>query len=54
MVVKGESKRLEQFKKAYPEKFASEEEIFNNIRRGNHIFISTGCGEPQYLVNALR
>jgi len=53
MGIKGESKRLEPFKKAYSEKFASEEEIFNNIRRGNHIFISTGCGEPQYLVSAL-
>lgn len=36
-----------------PEKFAPEEQIFSHIHRGDRIFISTGCGEPQYLVNAL-
>ena len=41
------------YKKAYPEKFASEEEIFSHIRRGNHIFVSSGCGEPQYLIGAM-
>src|SRR4030043_955066 len=40
-------------KKAYPEKFVSEEEIFSHIHRGDRIFISTACGEPQYLVNSL-
>ncbi|MDD5127755.1 MAG: GNAT family N-acetyltransferase [Dehalococcoidales bacterium] len=45
--------RLEELKKAYPEKFASEEEVFSHIRRGYRIFISTGCSEPQYLVRAL-
>jgi acyl-CoA hydrolase/GNAT superfamily N-acetyltransferase len=38
---------------AYPEKIAPEAEIFSNIHRGDHIFIGTGCGEPQYLVKAL-
>ncbi|MBN1578072.1 MAG: GNAT family N-acetyltransferase [Chitinispirillaceae bacterium] len=37
----------------YPSKFAPVHEIFKNIGRGNKLFISTGCGEPQYLVNAL-
>ncbi len=37
----------------YPEKFVSEEKIFKNIHRGDRIFISTGCGEPQYLVSSL-
>ena len=30
-----------------------EEKAFAHIRRGNQIFISTGCGEPQHLVRAL-
>lgn len=34
-------------------KLVPEEEIFSRIHRGDRIFISTGCGEPQYLVNAL-
>ncbi|MDD5082717.1 MAG: acetyl-CoA hydrolase/transferase C-terminal domain-containing protein, partial [Dehalococcoidales bacterium] len=37
----------------YPEKFALEEEIFSRIHRGDRIFIGTGCGEPQYLVQCL-
>jgi acyl-CoA hydrolase/GNAT superfamily N-acetyltransferase len=44
---------LAKWIKAYPKKFASEEEIFRNIGRGFKIFISTGCGEPEYLVSAL-
>lgn len=45
--------QLEKWKKLYPEKFAPEEKIFGCIHRGNTIFIHTGCGEPQYLVNSL-
>ncbi|TAN43762.1 MAG: GNAT family N-acetyltransferase [Nitrospirae bacterium] len=44
---------IDIFKKEYPEKFASEALIFGHIHAGNRIFIGTGCGEPQYLVNAL-
>jgi acyl-CoA hydrolase/RimJ/RimL family protein N-acetyltransferase len=44
---------LVEIKQAYPNKFASENRIFKHIRRGNRIFISTGCGHPQYLVQAL-
>lgn len=44
---------LELMKTQYPEKFAPEAQIFSHIHRGDHIFIATGCGEPQYLVNAL-
>jgi acyl-CoA hydrolase/GNAT superfamily N-acetyltransferase len=40
-------------KKTWPEKFASEEEIFSHLHSGDKIFIGTGCGEPQYLVRAL-
>lgn len=44
---------LETLKVRYPEKFASEETFFTRIHRGDCIFVSTGCGEPQYLVHAL-
>lgn len=44
---------VEKWKKKYPKKFAAEEDIFSHIQRGDRIFISTGCGEPQYLVKAL-
>ncbi|MBN1574884.1 MAG: GNAT family N-acetyltransferase [Deltaproteobacteria bacterium] len=44
---------IEKMKKKYPEKFVSEEDIFGHIHRGDRIFISTACGEPQYLVSAL-
>ena len=44
---------IDRLKELYPEKFASEEELFGHIHRGDRIFISTGCGEPQYLVRAL-
>ena len=44
---------LDDWKIQYPEKFASEEEIFRHIRRGHHIFVTSGCGEPQYLISAM-
>ena len=44
---------LDDWKKLYPEKFAEEEAIFSHIRRGDHIFVASGCGEPQYLVRAM-
>jgi acyl-CoA hydrolase len=48
-----ENEKCEQMKGAYPEKFVSEQEIFSRIHRGDRIFISTACAEPQYLVRAL-
>ena len=48
-----DTRLLEEFRKIYPEKFASEESIFSHIHAGDRIFIGTGCGEPQYLVAAL-
>jgi acyl-CoA hydrolase len=44
---------LNTFREKYPEKFASEDKIFKHIHRGHKIFIGSGCGEPQYLVQAL-
>ena len=44
---------LNDLKRLWPEKFASEEKIFDHIHPGYRIFIGTACGEPQYLVRAL-
>lgn len=46
-------KNIDKIKEKYREKFLPENILFKKIRRGNTIFISTGCAEPQYLVNAL-
>ena len=53
MVLESKMKSLDDWKKRYPEKFATEEIIFSHIRRGDHIFVASGCGEPQYLVRAM-
>ena len=44
---------IDDWKRLYPEKFADEEGVFSHIRRGDHIFVASGCGEPQYLVRAM-
>ena len=53
MVDQGGSAGLEQLKKTYPDKFATEKQVFSKIHPGNRIFIGTACAEPQYLVQAL-
>ncbi|MHA2155499.1 MAG: GNAT family N-acetyltransferase [Candidatus Hodarchaeales archaeon] len=37
----------------YPSKFATPTRIFQNIHRGDRIFVHTGCGEPQFLIKSL-
>jgi acyl-CoA hydrolase len=49
----GEADWAGGIKEKYPGKFATEEQIFGKIHRGDHIFIGTGCGEPQYLIGAM-
>jgi len=44
---------IEEIKHKYADKFAPEDEIFSHIHRGDRIFISTACAEPQYTVQAL-
>ena len=44
---------LENLRERYPEKFLPEDQVFSRIHRGDRIFISTACGEPQYLVRAM-
>ena len=36
-----------------PKKIMSAESAVANIKRGSRIFIGTGCGEPQHLINAM-
>lgn len=43
----------EALQNKYPEKFAPLSDIYSKIKAGDRIFISTGCGEPQYLVRSL-
>jgi acyl-CoA hydrolase len=44
---------LDYWRSVYPEKFASEEEIFSHIHRGDTIFIGSACAEPQHLVQGM-
>jgi acyl-CoA hydrolase/GNAT superfamily N-acetyltransferase len=53
MATEYDSKILDEMKEAYPEKFVPENKVISVIHRGAHLFIGTGCGEPQHLVGAL-
>lgn len=44
---------LDDVRSRYADKFAPADRIFSRIRRGDRIFVGTGCGEPQHLVRAL-
>ncbi|MDD3719154.1 MAG: GNAT family N-acetyltransferase [Actinomycetota bacterium] len=44
---------MTEMEQRYPDKFIPENRVFEKIRRGAHLFIGTGCGEPQQLVSAL-
>lgn len=44
---------LETLRREHPEKFVDLGAAFRHIHRGQTVFISTGCGEPQYLVRSL-
>lgn len=43
----------DEIRKIWPKKFKAERFIFQDINLGNKIFIGTGCGEPQHLVQSL-
>jgi len=49
----GMARTLEDWKRTYPDKFAPEEAVFQNIHRGDTIFIGSACAEPQHLVQGL-
>ena len=44
---------LDQLKAMYPGKFVPSDQAFTSIHRGDRIFIGTGCGYPQHLVDLL-
>jgi len=43
----------DQIQELCPKKIATPEDIFSKIHAGDRIFIATGCGEPQHLVQKL-
>jgi acyl-CoA hydrolase/RimJ/RimL family protein N-acetyltransferase len=50
----GDEKNIfNELKNRYKDKFVTESAAFSHIHRGDRIFVSTGCGEPQYLIRAL-
>ncbi|MBI5848101.1 MAG: GNAT family N-acetyltransferase [Nitrospirae bacterium] len=53
MSIQGNDASLQEMRKDYPDKFVPEVRIFSHIHPGDRIFIGTGCGEPQYLVQAM-
>ncbi len=44
---------LDDWKILHPERFSDESFAFSQIHRGDHIFVVSGCGEPQHLISAL-
>lgn len=44
---------MNELKNLYPAKFVKEYSVFQNIQRGNKIFIGTAAGEPRHLVRSL-
>ncbi len=36
-----------------PEKITTAEKAISEIKRGSRVFLGTGCGEPQYLINIM-
>jgi len=49
----GDETDIERLKQAYPGTFVPLPEAFFSIHRGDRIFIGTGCGQPQYLLDEL-
>jgi acyl-CoA hydrolase/GNAT superfamily N-acetyltransferase len=44
---------LDVLRAKYPGKFTTLDKAFGDIRRGNELFIGSGCGEPRFLVRSL-
>jgi acyl-CoA hydrolase/ribosomal protein S18 acetylase RimI-like enzyme len=53
MVLNVVDNNLTMIAEQFPKKIASTENVFKCIKPGDRIFIGTGCGEPQYLVQSL-
>ena len=48
-----EQRGIDRLREAYPDVFAPLPDAFSTIHRGDRIFIGTGCGQPQYLLDEL-
>jgi acyl-CoA hydrolase/GNAT superfamily N-acetyltransferase len=44
---------LDGFREQYPDKFPAGPRVFEAIHRGDRLFVGTGCGEPQHLMESL-
>lgn len=44
---------IAEARKHYPAKFVTPEQAFRHIHTADRIYVSSGCGEPQYLLRAL-
>ena len=53
MIDASQDDNLSRLRETYPAKFVPVSEVFSNIHRGDRIFVGTGCGKPQYLVNEM-
>ena len=49
----GQNHLINKFQSKFTKKFIPVNQIFQKIHLGDRIFISTACGEPQYLVNSM-
>ncbi len=49
----GQNHLMNKFQTKFREKFIPVDQIFQKIHLGDRIFISTACGEPQYLVKSM-
>ena len=47
------SEKINALKQTYPNKLVLPSRAFRQIRRGDRIFIGTGCAQPQYLVQIM-
>ncbi len=47
------SQIMERMREHFPDKLIPDKKVFERIRRGDHLFIGTACGEPQHLVATL-
>jgi len=49
----GGQRDIARLREAYPDVFVPLDRAFSAIHRGDRIFIGTGCGQPQYLLDEL-
>jgi len=48
-----EHSALRRLRRTHADKFVDSDDAFSRIHRGDRVFIGTGCGHPQYLVDRM-